>query len=348
MADLSPTHPPLSKHAPRNARTTPKSRCFPIIYSTLCVQRLREVVLKQYELNPLFELTFYCRGVSDTYTITTPERRYALKVYRTKWRSQQAILGELAVLRHLGRKGVEVALPVPRRDGGWITNIPAPEGRRTAVLFEWAEGRAPQYTNAAHMRLFGDLLARLHAAGDDLPADITRPRLDSSYLLEQPLQRIRPRLSRLPSIAARVEMLGDRARASLERATQQLNDWGFCHGDIWANNSRIDNQRLVLFDFDFCGTGWQLFDLATYRWHTRTIGVEAAAWQPFISAYLQARPAAEQSLRFLGLFMILRHLWNTAHFVGRLPETGAYFLSEEDIENLVPFCETIEADFAAC
>ncbi|MDY6945534.1 MAG: phosphotransferase [Pseudomonadota bacterium] len=326
----------------RHLPAEPKSRHFPIIYSTLCVERLRQVIQKQYGLADLLEFTFYCRGVSDTYALYTPTRRYALKVYRTRWRSQQSILGELAALRHVGAKGVEVALPVARNDGDWITTIAAPEGQRCAVLFEWADGQAPQYTNADHMYRYGDLLARLHAAGEDLPTDIARPHLDGTYLLERPMHQIRRRLKHLPSIAAAVEALADRTRAHLERAAPRLNDSAFCHGDIWSNNARIEGERLVLFDFDFCGTGWQLFDLATFRWHTRSVGVELAAWRPFIAAYLKVRPAAAESLRCLGLFMILRHLWTAAHTIGRLPETGAYFLSEEDIENLVPFCEAIE------
>jgi Ser/Thr protein kinase RdoA (MazF antagonist) len=304
---------------------------------------LKEWISRHYDFGEDVDLIFYCRGVSDTYLLSTATRQYALKVYRTNWRTRQAILDELAAIRHLGSRGVEVAMPVPRGDGEWITHIPAPEGPRNAMLFHWAAGRAPLYSNVEHARRYGDLVGRMHAASADLPLSAARPRLDADYLLEVPLTRIRTRLKRWPRIARDLDALAERTRARIAEVFPQLSDLGFCHGDIWANNARIDGERLVLFDFDLCGIGPTLFDLATYRWDARCKGFETVAWPAFLEGYLRIRPQAEASLQHLGLFMILRHLWTAAFFVGRLPETGAYFLSDDDLENLVPFCETLES-----
>jgi len=319
----------------------------PAIYSTLSVESLKEWIAHYYDFGDSVDITFYCRNVSDTYLLTTAERQFALKVNRVNWRADEAIVEELTAIRHMDRSGVGVALPVPRSDGKWITHIPAPEGSRSAMLYEWARGRAPDYTNSDHMHRYGELVARLHAAGDALRLSDARPRLDAAYLLDIPLQRIRSRLKRLPAVAPSVardlESLAERTQRNMSRAVEKLRGWGFCHGDIWANNARLDGERLVLFDFDFCGPGWTVFDVATYRWHTWSRGSEAVAWSPFLEGYLRIRPEAEAMLEYLGLFMVLRHLWTTAHFVGRLPETGAYFLSDDDLENLVPICDQLES-----
>lgn len=341
-ADLSqvPGRPALrGERAMRRRQSAPR---FPIIYSTLCVDRLKAWVSRHYDVGDWIDLTFYCRGVSDTYLLSTAERQFALKVYRTNWRTDAAILEELAAIRHMGSRGVEVAMPVARSDGKWITQIPAPEGLRKAMLFDWAPGRAPLYKDVSHARRYGDLVARLHAAGDDFPLGDARPRLDADYLLEVPLSRIRTRLKRFPSVARDLDALAERTRVRIAQVFPTLSDWGFCHGDIWANNARIDGDRLVLFDFDLCGSGSTLFDLATYRWDARCKGFETPAWSAFLEGYLSVRPAAEASLEHLSLFMILRHIWTAAFFVGRLPETGAYFLSDDDLENLVPFCKQLE------
>lgn len=327
----------------RGARHRRRAPSFPIIYSTLSVEHLKEWISPHYDFGESVDLIFYCRGVSDTYLLSTPTRQFALKVYRTNWRTQPAILEELAAIRHLASRGVEVAMPVPRNDGQWITNIPAPEGPRKAMLFHWAAGRAPLYGNPEHARRYGDLVGRLHAAGEDLWLSDARPRLDADYLLEVPLTRIRTRLKRWPGIARDLDALAERTRVRIAEVFPKLTDWGFCHGDIWANNARIDGDQLVLFDFDLCGYGSALFDIATYRWDARCKGGEATAWPAFLEGYLRIRPQAEASLQHLGLFMILRHIWTAAFFVGRLPETGAYFLSDDDLENLVPFCRTLES-----
>ena len=46
--------------------------------------------------------------------------------------------------------------------------------------------------------------------------------------------------------------------------------------------------------------------------------------------------------------MILKHLWTTAHWIGRLPETGLNFLPDDAIENIVVVCEKIEEDLVGC
>jgi Ser/Thr protein kinase RdoA (MazF antagonist) len=316
----------------------------PIIYSTLSMEGIKRLVVQHYDFDESVECTFFCRGVSDTYLLSSPAGRFAFKVHRTNWRAREAILWEMAALIHMGGKGVEVAMPVPRRDGEFITELRAPEGLRSAVLFHWANGHAPEYTDSAHALQYGRLVAKLHTAGDDLPPNGSRPKMDMEYLFAKPLARIRSRLRDLPSVAARLTALEERTLIQVRRAEKELGDWGFCHGDVWANNARIDGNRLVLFDFDFCGSGWQVFDLASYRWHARYVDLEQASWKPFIEGYLQIRPAAASSLEFIGLFMILKHLWTTAHWIGRLPETGAYFLSDQSLENLVPFCEKIESE----
>jgi Ser/Thr protein kinase RdoA (MazF antagonist) len=308
---------------------------------------IRQLILRHYDLDESTECTFFCRGVSDTYLVSASGRRFAFRVYRSNWRTREAIHYEMNALQLAGAQDVGVALPVPRRDGGLITDVRAPEGPRNAVLFHWAEGRAPKYTNPEHAFRYGQLLGRLHAVADALSPSDCRPELNMDYLFGSPMERLRPRVKNMPAVAVALDALAERIAGRLNEVEHRLPDWGFCHGDIWTNNARIDGERLVLLDFDFCGFGWRAFDLASYRWHARFTGVENAAWKPFLDGYLQARPAGAQSLPYMGLFMILKHLWTMAHFVRRAPETGASFLSEEDLESIVPFCASIEAEDTA-
>jgi Ser/Thr protein kinase RdoA (MazF antagonist) len=323
---------------------SPVSRCHPFIYSTLSMEGIRQLLVRDYNLEDSGECRFISRSISDTYLFETPVQRFAFKVHRTNWRSREAALCELAILRHLHLKGVSVAMPVARRDGQLITEIQAPEGPRSAALFEWAQGRRPRYTDPDHAMQYGRTIAKMHIAGDDLQSIGAAPPMDLQHLIHQPLALIRSRLKDLPEVAKALPAFEQRIVSEATRATRQLKDWGFCHGDVWSNNARIDGNRLVLFDFDFCGPGWQIFDLASYRWHARQVGAEQAAWKPFIESYLQLRPTAANSLKYIGLFVILKHLWTTAIFISRGPETGENFLPDEELESLIPTCEKIAAE----
>jgi Ser/Thr protein kinase RdoA (MazF antagonist) len=338
--DLANSHAPNAHLAAKiHARRTHR----PISYSTTSVEKI-EHLFTQYPFEGPVEVTFYMLSVSDTYLLTTPASKFFLKVYRAGWRSQEALAQEIAAIEHAHARGVKVAVPIARRDGSWITYIRAPEGIRPAILFPWIKGRAPEYTDPRHAAAFGTAIAQLHLACEDFNRYDARPRFDLDFLFRRPIERIRSRLQELPAVAARLERLAVRLESRLSQVEGRLTDWGFCHGDIWADNARIDGDDLVLFDFDFFGPGWRVSDLAAYRWHARLKGSESIAWEAFSTAYLRVRPSAEQSLQYSDIFVMLRHLWFKAHNINRAFDVGAYLLTDAFLEDTVSFCEKLEAE----
>lgn len=320
----------------------PLSAPVPVSHSTLTVGAIRDLVLRHYDLGEPVDCVPFLRAVSNTYLLSTPVRRLALKVYPPNWRTHEAIVEELNALQHLREKGVNVAMPVCRRDGTYITDLNAPEGLRKAVAFRWANGRAPAYTDSIQAECYGRMVAKMHRAGDDIRLNGERPVMDMNYLLRSPLERICPRLNNHREWVSRLIALVERTSARLERAKPRLWDWGFCHGDLHAGNARIDRNRVVLFDFDHSGAGWRLIDLASYRLEARRAGVEQRAWIPFMQGYQEIRDS--DPLEFTGLFMILRYLWTTANAI-ELSEAGiGVFFPSDDIDDLVPFCEAIEGE----
>lgn len=316
-----------------------------VSHSTLSVRAIKDLVLPNYDLEDDIECVPFLRAVSNTYLLSSRTRRLALKVYPPNWRSHDAILGELRTLLHLQENGADVVVPIRRRDRTFITDINAPEGLRRAVLFQWINGRAPAYTDSEQARRYGGALAKMHRAASELRLNTERPVMDSSYLLTGPLKRIASRLKGRPELSVRLNALGERTSVSLDCAQSSLRDWGLCHGDLHAGNARIDGDRVILFDFDHCGSGWRLVDLASYRLEARRLGVEKVAWAPFVDGYREVRPT--DPLELMGLFMILRYLWTTADAI-QLSEAGigVFFPPDDEIDELVPFCERIEAEFS--
>src|SRR5262249_52335003 len=112
----------------------------PVLYSTFSGEAVKRLVLSQYDLDHSVECVLFNRGLNDTYRVSTQAGQYALRLYRSRWRTQEAVTGEVRALLHLGSKGVPVAAPVARSDGELMTRIDAPEGPRWAVLFNWVSG----------------------------------------------------------------------------------------------------------------------------------------------------------------------------------------------------------------
>src|SRR5438128_4767048 len=84
--------------------------------------------------------------------------------------------------------------PLPRRDGGWLTEVDAPAGPRLAVLFVHAPGDewVPPHELEAHAAAYGEAAARLHNACDDFTSDQPRFALDLVRLLDRPLATFEP------------------------------------------------------------------------------------------------------------------------------------------------------------
>jgi Ser/Thr protein kinase RdoA (MazF antagonist) len=341
---LSPLLPVTINANGQSRRDNSATHTRDVLCSTFSTGGLRKLCYPHYGLDPSTRSTLFRRELNDVYLLISGDRKFALKVYQSEWRTPAAILSELEAVRHLAAKGIDVALPIARQDGRWLTNMAAPEGRRSAVLFQWVDGAAAKWSEPSHSAQLGRLLARMHAAADDISSNGTRPQMTIPHLMEDSLARIREALEGAPQLAQRCDAIVNRSRARLRGASNQPGDWGFCHGDLFLNNARIEAGRLVLLDFDWCGFGWRVFDLATFRWTARLYNAEHVAWRPFIDAYLQVRPSATSCLEFLRLFMILRHLWHITQCIRTAALTGEGFLSEGYFEDLISQCERIEAD----
>lgn len=315
-----------------------------VLCSTFSCAGLRKLFYPHYDLDPSTHCTLFRRYLNDVYLLSFGDQRYALKVYQSEWRPTAAILGELEAIWHLAARGIDVALPVARKDGQWITELPAPEGRRSAVLFHWVDGERPRWSEPAHSARFGKLIAQVHSAADDMPSNGTRPHMTIEHVLGDSLARIRPALADAPEQAQRCEAIVRRCRAALHPMTAQPGDWGLCHGDLFLNNSRLKADKMVMFDFDWCAFGWRALDLATFRWGTRWFKVEDVAWTPFIDEYLRIRPSAASSLKMLRSFTVLRHLWHISQWIRTAAMTGEHLLADGCLEDLISQCEQIEAD----
>ena len=168
-------------------------------------------------------------GVNDLYGVQAETGRYFFKLYRAGWRSRPTVLYELDLLAHLDRKGVPVCLPVARRDGERLTEVPALEGTRQGVLFHHAPGRPPSwpfFENEAESRLLGGALAAIHAAAEGFASPHPRPGYDEALLLDQTLAAARPFLADRKAGWDYLRDLARRLRMQLAALQSRGLTWG--------------------------------------------------------------------------------------------------------------------------
>lgn len=300
---------------------------FPVTYSTLSTEALAAWLDAAYEIGAVAACRFLHRGLNDSFLVEADRGSYVLRVYRAGWRTADEIAYEIAVLEHLGRKRVPAALPVRRRDGAAIDWLPAPEGRRAAVLFTHARGRELDGSDEDCCR-YGRAVAAVHAATDDFAPGRARFALDLDHLVTEPMAAIRRFLRHRPADLDFVETIAAILAQRIAALPMREMDRGFCHGDFHGDNAHIDRGIVTMFDFDCGGPGWRAYDIAVFRWRWGDDAAGDRRWAAFLEGYRALRPIGAVDLAAVPLFVAARAIWLRGLHAGNTADWGRSWLND--------------------
>ncbi|MFD0677554.1 MULTISPECIES: phosphotransferase [unclassified Paenibacillus] len=291
-------------------------------------EELFNTISKLYNIGTPISSRFVMNGLNDTYIVETNQGAFVLRIYKHQWRSESDIHYELDFLVHLHHHGIPVSTPIPRLDGGWLTELEAPEGLRYAVLFTFAHGKTK--VDVQTSRIFGRSVALLHRAADEYMPLHSRFSLDAKHLLDEPVQHILPFLQHRSDDYALVQEVTRRLRGYLDALPEGLLDWGACHGDLHGWNVHYtDAEALTHFDLDCCGRGWRSYDLSVFLWcrvesRTKKEEFKDECWDAFLDAYMKERPLQEADLVAIPIFVAVRQLWLMGLHTGNSAIWGAW------------------------
>lgn len=244
------------------------------------------------------------RGVNWTFAVEDTGKAIAYaRLYRTVGRSADDVAAEMAVLSAIeSTPALHVSRPWRDRLGRCVSELTMPDGsRRVIAVFEPALGRELADT-AADYRAAGAALADLHRQAELVQLAPARPLGPVSA--DDTLAKIAQRSHQgAQEIGAAITALGALG------AGDGLGPVGFCHGDVRASNMRIQDGRVTLFDFDDCGRGPQLVDVAAMAFWLE-VGQQnepALLWRAFLQGYgLESTSPLVLAVRWLMLHHQIR------------------------------------------
>ncbi len=261
--------------------------------------------------------------------------RYVLRIHRPL-RTVEAVRSELMWLAAL-RQETEFVLPepIPTRAGDLLTvtsleGIPEP---RICVLFRWVEGRfLDTRLTPLHLERVGAFMAGLqsHGASFQKPDNFMRGRLDS---LTDQARRAAARGAGEATVRAQIDHPDDEAAAirlvtemcsaedgvrvatlirrirEVQRAVGQGPEtFGLIHGDLHQGNYLFHEGQVRAIDFDDCGYGYYLYDMAVtlseVNWRKDT----PALRKSFLAGYKTVRNFSPEHEQYLDTFIALRDL----------------------------------------
>ena len=236
---------------------------FPASASTLSEIHLGKFVIENYDLPKSSTCKLFRTGINHTYFISTSNTKYALRVYSYNWRTKQEILEELKLLNELRAHNLSVSFPIKNKKGKFIQEINAPEGVRFVVLFSFANGNKVRFMSTETCFKIGSLMANFHKITHN--KNINRINYTSETLVELPYNYACNYFSEALPEMKFIKEQGNLICKLFKQADATQIKSGIIHLDIWYDNMSITNKNeITIFDFDFCGNGWLLFDVAYF------------------------------------------------------------------------------------
>ncbi len=275
---------------------------------------------------PVVSITPLKQVYNKTFRTTAQSgEQYVLRICHPRRTSVEAVRSELLWLTALRREaGLNVPEPVLNREAQYVTVIADVDMPRPylCALFHWTNGRFLYQTlTPSHLFQVGELMARLHhhATHWEQPAGFTRRRVDNLNPLHQEqddhfdetvaaqvIQTVATVST--PQAGTVVATVIQKTWAVLQALGEGPDTFGLIHADLHQNNYLFQNGRAGVIDFDDCGYGHWLYDLAVTLYCLRNHPDFVALREALLTGYRRSRSLSTEQEAYLGTFMALRAL----------------------------------------
>nr|WP_144924745.1 phosphotransferase [Paenibacillus bovis] len=310
---------------------------FPVIASVLSPTALAMEISQQYPIGEVIDCTLLRAYVNDGYMLKTQSGKYIIKVYRANWRTESEIRYELEFLFHLHKNGVGVSLPIHKTDGSLIHPVVAPEGQRYIVLYHFADGEkpSPPFSDKQYIHL-GKELAKLHKASRTFHTKYQRFELNIQYLLDKPLDAIRPFLQEDIGNLTFLEKLSNTVREHISCLESKGLSKAICHGDVSMDNLHYaNNGQITFYDFDSGGPGWSSYDLLGVYMFTK-YDKRQSRWDAHVKGYQEVMKLNECDIEALPYLHVMNSIWALGCDATIWAQTsGLWRISKEHLDNRI-------------
>ncbi|MAW70065.1 MAG: aminoglycoside phosphotransferase [Acidiferrobacteraceae bacterium] len=231
-------------------------------------------LLRQYEFATPPEVSYLTASENQIYIVNDHDsgNRYVVRINsgRLAYHNAEQIHSEMMWLDALSR---DTDIIVPRvlaaKDGSWVQelSVPGKDKPGYAVAYSFLEGvEPPENELLSGFERLGTISAHMHAHATRWvpPEDFSRPTWTPEAILNNQLAWGDWREG--VNIDAEALHLLQRAETVIHRRLEDADvgsgNYGLIHADLRLANLLIHGATTAIIDFDDCGLGWYLFDLA--------------------------------------------------------------------------------------
>ena len=285
-------------------------------------RKLAHAALSVWKLEP-FSLKWLGYSSNAVFKVDTESGSYVLRLQIGEGIDESRLRSELQWLCMIRTQTnllapLPVPVPVvgPQKLFNMISHDLLPAQQTVcATLFRYIEGenKPAKDLQVDDLRRVGEYLARLHRDAQlKPPSGFDRPRHDREGLVgsDSPYYS---EAERHHLDSAQFEILAavtERVRITMARLASSERTFGLIHADLLTKNILFCDSSLAALDFEYCGWGYFLYDLAPLLWQLKGERadqyptLEAALW----AGYTAIQVTAESYRQFLETFIAARQL----------------------------------------
>ena len=263
------------------------------VFTEISKAQLGEL-LSHYDIGQAQSLKGIASGIENSnFYLDTDKGKYVLTIFERLNKDQLPYYLELT--SHLGKKCLAVSYPIPRKDGGLLSEI---NGKPCSIA-PCLSGTYVEKPSAKACREMGEMLAKMHNAVEDFPLSQENTKGSAFWLSSMPLLK--------PYIPERLYQMLEKEvnhQLELQRSPEyQALPSGAVHADLFRNNALISVDGNVeslagVIDFYFACNAPFLYDLAVTL-NDWTIDLETGEFEPdraqaMLEGYNSVRPLTEE------------------------------------------------------
>lgn len=271
----------------------------PVLASIISTLHMQDLVISKYDLEKGTSCELLRTGINHTYKIESKYKSYVLRLYSFNWRSKVEIQEELDLLIELSGSGIPVSFPIQNNRKEYLNELIAPEGLRYFVLFSFAEGEKVRNLNIETCYKIGDLMATIHNVVKD--RSIQRTDYNVGTMIEKSYESAKSFFDHSLRPMTSLQKINNIVTYKLRESDFSILRKGIVHLDIWYDNMAITkNDKITIFDFDFCGNGLLITDVAYFLKQLYHIEPDKKRYENlkkgFLQGYSRRNPIAPEEL----------------------------------------------------
>lgn len=329
----------------------PNSTVLRAAHSTVAADDIARAVETHWPVGRVESCVLARRGFNDVYELKLADgRRLAARLGAIRARGEANVEYETALMSHLKQAGAGVAAPLTTNYRTRWVPLPAAEGVRMLVVFEFLHGEGPG-DSLPDIEATGKGLAKLHAASESYTGPTSGYQLDLHHLLQRPLKWLSAAPTLDDDLRSAFTAMAERVGARIDAMPELLQV--ICHGDCHGGNNFMtdaeDGSRIAsFFDFDDAGPGFLSYDLAVYLWvlcqgkpKPDEAGLER--WSRYIAGYRSVRAIPDADYDAIAAFVPVRHFWLLGEYASRGHHWGVQALPRDWLRKQLGLMESWES-----